>query len=408
MTTKISKASVAIHRQETQYTCMASSLASALKALDKPVTEAAVNKVMGASPMRGASWEDLLSTAQYFGMRATLVVPCTLGMLKEWTDAGTPVVIAWNPHGRPWSHASVVFDVTKDDQVHIMDPNCPDPDTSVVIMHKSEFYKKWMEPLGDTMIVRRPACAIEREVSKEGRQMKASVQVTALDRSLEALEAQTGLETDIEEIQRIAAGEEDDRFAQMAQDAIDNFNAAKKNQSQNKAAASGLYGHTKKTQTDCLSATKRLQMKAAKLARALYTKDAKTADFLSTHVARTDSMSARVLMAEMANIGPKFAGKQAAVVAAKRKRGLYGYPHKTATLSLEACRGLRSAAGSVANDLHARRNEKHGAITGFFSSHTKEAGCSFSGMLGRYYPDSTMKLASEPPTTLEGWLNYKD
>jgi len=156
---------------------MAASLAACLKAHGKAQTEADVNLVMGAGAMRGATWEDLTAAAQYFGLRSTLVVPSTVNQLREWTDRGTPVVIAYNPEGRPWSHASVVFDVTgegSDTMVHIMDPNIPDPDETVRVMPKSAFYKVWGEPLGEKMIVRRPACAIEREVTPEGRQVMAS------------------------------------------------------------------------------------------------------------------------------------------------------------------------------------------------------------------------------------------
>jgi len=171
---KHSKANVPGLRQESQFTCMATSLTAAMHAHGKNVTEGDVNRVMGASPLRGASWEELLATAQYFGMRGTLVVPATLSMLKAWTDKGVPVIIAWNPENRPWSHASVVVDVKEDGTVHVMDPNIPDPSEHFRVVSSEMFHKNWGEPLGDKMIVRRPACAIEREISPEGRQMVAS------------------------------------------------------------------------------------------------------------------------------------------------------------------------------------------------------------------------------------------
>lgn len=173
MSDRIAKANVPGFRQETQFTCMSCSLSAALRAHGKDQTEADVNRVMGAGALRGATWEDLTAAAQYFGMRSTLVIPATIPMLKKWTDAGTPVIIAYNPEGRPWSHASVVFDVEEDGTVHVMDPNIPDPSETVRVMSKADFYKVWGEPLGDKMIIRRPACAIEREVTAEGRQMVA-------------------------------------------------------------------------------------------------------------------------------------------------------------------------------------------------------------------------------------------
>ncbi len=174
MLPKNAKANVALLRQETQFSCCAASIASALKAHGKDMTEAGVNKVLGASPMGGATWEAMLATVQYFGLRGTLVVPSTITQLKAWTDAGTPVIIAWNPEGRPWSHASCVFHVDEEHNVHVMDPNIPDPSETVRIVPKSEFYKKWAEAVGDNLIVRRPAMAIEREVTADGRQVMAS------------------------------------------------------------------------------------------------------------------------------------------------------------------------------------------------------------------------------------------
>jgi hypothetical protein len=173
MPAKIAKADVALIRQETQFSCCAASIASALKAHGKDMTEAGVNKVLGASPMGGATWEAMLATVQYFGLRGTLVVPSTIAQLKAWTDAGIPVVIAWNPEGRPWSHASTVFHVDDDHTVHIMDPNIPDPSETVRVVPKAEFYKKWYEAIGDKLIVRRPAMAVEREVTVDGRQVMA-------------------------------------------------------------------------------------------------------------------------------------------------------------------------------------------------------------------------------------------
>lgn len=178
MRDKAARADVAHIRQTTQYTCCAASIASALKALGKHVTEDDVNKVLGAAPMAGATWEAMLATVQYFGCRGTLVVPSTPRMLKAWTDRGIPVVIAWNPEGRPWSHASTVFDVTEDESgkltVYVMDSNIPNPEETVRVLDADTFCQKWGEKVSDTLIVRRPAMAVEREVDVQGRQVVAS------------------------------------------------------------------------------------------------------------------------------------------------------------------------------------------------------------------------------------------
>jgi len=132
-----------------------------------------VNKVMGARPMKGAAWENALACGQHYGMRCTLTSPATVKQVKEWTDRGIPVMIAWNPENRPWSHASVVFDVDEAMNVYVADSNIPDPDETVRIVPKAEFYKKWYEKWPD-YLVRRPAMAVEREISPDGRQIVAS------------------------------------------------------------------------------------------------------------------------------------------------------------------------------------------------------------------------------------------
>lgn len=181
MSSKQARADVAHIRQTTQFTCCAASIAAALKAHGKDVTEDQVNQVLGAAPMAGATWEAMLATVQYFGLRGSLVVPSTPRMLKEWTDQGLPVLIAWNPENRPWSHASVVFDVVEGAdgilQIHVMDPNIPNPSRHVRVLNEDEFCPKWGEKVSDTLIVRRPAMVVEREVTAEGRQVRASVKI---------------------------------------------------------------------------------------------------------------------------------------------------------------------------------------------------------------------------------------
>jgi len=166
---------------------MAASMAMCLRALDHDVTEDEVNNVMGARPMKGAAWEQALATAQHYGCRATLTMPATVEQLKAWTDRGVPVMIAWNPEGRDWSHASVVFDVDDDLNVYVADPNIPNPKETVRVVSEDDFYHKWFEKFPD-YLVRRPACAIEREVTPEGAQVPptktASVKTAGVDESL--------------------------------------------------------------------------------------------------------------------------------------------------------------------------------------------------------------------------------
>lgn len=189
MSPKTAKADVTPVRQRTQYTCMSTAMMMALNALGHELPEDEVNRVMGARAMKGASWEQALACAQHYGCRATLTMPSTVKQLKGWTDAGTPVMIAWNPEGRDWSHASLVYDVTESlpaqvpafaqiigDKadggrwIWVADPNLPNPEKTVRIVSENDFYSKWYEKWPD-YLVRRPACAIEREISLEGTQL---------------------------------------------------------------------------------------------------------------------------------------------------------------------------------------------------------------------------------------------
>lgn len=163
-------------RQRNQYNCMVTSLQMCLRAnglAAEETTPELVNKVMGALPMQGASWESAFAAAQHYGQRVIFICPATLRQVKEYTDQGYPVMIAWNPEGRPWSHASVIFDVDDDLTVKVADPNIPDPDETVRVVPKTEFYGKWYEKWPD-YLVRRPAMVVQPEISQEGHQMIAA------------------------------------------------------------------------------------------------------------------------------------------------------------------------------------------------------------------------------------------
>ena len=170
---KHARASVDPVRQRSQYSCMSCSMMMCLRANGVACLEDEVNKVMGARPMRGASWENALACGQHYGMRCTLTTPSTVTQLKQWTDRGIPVMIAWNPEGREWSHASVVFDVDDARNVYVADPNIPNPEKKVRVVPEDDFYGKWYEKWPD-YLVRRPAMAVEREITPEGRQIVAS------------------------------------------------------------------------------------------------------------------------------------------------------------------------------------------------------------------------------------------
>ena len=175
---RLAKADVNPIRQRSQFSCVSTSTCMALNAVGVKCNEDQVNQVIGAKPMQGARWEEVLACAQYFGCRATLTTPATLTQVKAWTDQGKPVLIAWNPEGRDWSHASLIFDVTGEKGnfvVHIADPNMPNPDKTTREVNEDDFYAKWYEKWPN-YLVRRPALMIEREITEDGRQIMANNQ----------------------------------------------------------------------------------------------------------------------------------------------------------------------------------------------------------------------------------------
>jgi len=80
----------------------------------------------------------------------------------------------------------------------------------------------------------------------------------------------------------------------------------------------GLYGYTKRVQSDCETAGRKLARAAGKLARTAYKKDERVAPFLATHAGRSKSTAAKILVAAMKDIGPK-------VAAQMEKRAGYGH-----------------------------------------------------------------------------------
>jgi len=186
-------------------------------------------------------------------------------------------------------------------------------------------------------------------------------------------------------------------------------------------APSGLYGYTKATQRDCEASISKIRRFASRTARSAYGKDNRVAEFFGTYAKRAKSNSARVLMAALKELSPKFAYEQTrgfpvidcqqdhlrAIESAMhdkmrgvsqkeaRDYGMYGFPAKTVRLGLEACSSVKEHAGVVASDLHRRRQASYTDITGFFKQHSKEARCHASRMILGCYPDETYKFASD-------------
>lgn len=146
-----------------------------MSAFGKVVDDRDVAKVVGTRPMIGAGWDQLMGAASHLGFRATCVTPSNLKQVREWTDQGIPVVIGWTSSDHGWAHASVIFDV-KDEQVFVADPNISNPEKFVRIFSHDDFYDKWYEKSPKGYLIRRPACAIEPEITVDGRPRFASNQ----------------------------------------------------------------------------------------------------------------------------------------------------------------------------------------------------------------------------------------
>jgi hypothetical protein len=79
-----------------------------------------------------------------------------------------------------------------------------------------------------------------------------------------------------------------------------------------KMAATGNYGFTKRMQADVDASSRRIAKQALRIAKHAYGKDARVSDFLGAHSKRGKSLSAKVLLAALAEMGPKLATDKAA------------------------------------------------------------------------------------------------
>ena len=413
-------------RQKTQYTCMATSLSMCLEANGIDADEDTTNKVMGAAPMKGARWEEMIAAAQHFGCRATLISPATLSDLKRYTENGSPCVISWNPEGRDWSHASVVYEVSDDlTQVTIADPNMPDPHETIRILSAHEFYKSWYEKWSN-YLVRRVCVAIEREITEDGFQRFANQhQSNAYTSHKETKE--NHMKISIEEFQTL-----------LSDKGIE------------KEAASGLYGYTKRTEKDVSVAISKIQRVASKIARSSFKRDTRIAGFMALHAKRTKSGAANILVSAYQNLAPKMAKEaklnrkqikileqydknnlafafedldgftqgelgrhcdelakdvskwlsdrnfKTALMAAHMHRtaALYGRNPKVVKMGLQAIMDLQTQVGEIANSLHKRRAAKWNKITGYLKAHLKATKCAYSSCLFNAYPEMP-KVATE-------------
>lgn len=149
-----------------------------------------------------------------------------------------------------------------------------------------------------------------------------------------------------------------------------------------RTAASGLYGYTKGIQAEVDTGIRKLSRFAAKTAASLWAKDPKSAEFLSAHARKAGSLSAKALLKEMANLGPKIDK-----VASAPTPGLYGFRNKTAKDSLMACQAMREESGLVAYAMFQRKTGKVSDLIGYMEKHCDETSCPYTSMLLQAMPD---------------------
>jgi len=170
-----------------------------------------------------------------------------------------------------------------------------------------------------------------------------------------------------------------------------------------KESAGGLYGYTKGTQRDVEVTIRKAQRHASKLAKTLHAQDHQAIDFLKIHAKRSNSKTARLLIALMeeypkVDLLPIEQVKQAE----DTPMGMYGYPTHTARLALDACSAFRSGIGEVAYNLHSRRMAKHGRIMSFLKEHSKTTKCGYTRLLLDTYPEAPRLAAKKKlPEELE-------
>lgn len=175
-----------------------------------------------------------------------------------------------------------------------------------------------------------------------------------------------------------------------------------------KTASTGLYGSKKAIEGACLSCGRKLARTASAIARRTYKKAEESAPFLATHAKRAKSLPAKILVAQMRELGPKIASKIASAeaaadeapvlgkVAGAAKHGLYGFKAKAAQAGLQAVADLRHEAGILASDLHSRRGDEHEQISAFLDGHSKEGKCMYARMIKESYPEARSRTASVP------------
>ena len=174
-------------------------------------------------------------------------------------------------------------------------------------------------------------------------------------------------------------------------------------------AAGGLYGYPKQTQQDVEVTVRKAQKRAADIAKTLLAKDERSVQFLQTHAKRSQSASAQLILAAMADL-PKVASEteilpsERAAASGRSAGGLYGFPTKMARMCLAACADYRSFLGEATYDLHSRREANWERITGYLRDHTRAAKCNHSRMLLGCYPDPP---SMDGKTAADGWWEVK-
>ena len=103
--------------------------------------------------------------------------------------------------------------------------------------------------------------------------------------------------------------------------------------------------------------------------------------------------------------GTKWVLHRSMRLASTRIYSMYGYPIKTAELSLQACNDLRIEAGHIAADMHQRQAAMYENITGYLQANVKTAKSLSSRLLLSVYPEQQMFRTASTQPEVEDWLS---
>jgi len=145
---------IPIARQSTNYTCGVASVQSILQHFGDEYREDKLAQLLKAGVDWGTGWRDIVEFTKGLGYTVHGKLETTLGEVKKYVDAGTPVMVAFQAWSEPvpedWTkvtedgHYSVVIGYD-DDNLFFMDPSTLGNYTYIPI---KQFMDRWHDSDG--------------------------------------------------------------------------------------------------------------------------------------------------------------------------------------------------------------------------------------------------------------------